>query len=101
MVHNRGRRRETSHLWKEILPKIYKPVRKPNIRSFLKAKRLEWAGHIWRAGKNLIQNVLIKKPTKKRPKERPCQRWLGRVKKGISDTDKSMYLDDIIMDRNG
>jgi hypothetical protein len=69
---------------RKVLWKIYEPVRnqigeyerrkndelgrlynKPNICLFLKAKRLEWAGHVWRAGESVIQNVLIRNPTKK------------------------------------
>lgn len=38
----------------------------PNVRLFLKAKRLEWDGHVWWAEENLLRNILIKNPTKKR-----------------------------------
>jgi len=94
---------------RKVLRKIYGPVRnqigeyerrkndelgrlynKPNICLFLKAKRLEWAGHVWRAGESIIRNVLIRNPTKKRPRGRPRQQWLDRVKKHISDTDWKM-----------
>ncbi|KAL4112400.1 hypothetical protein QTP88_016199 [Uroleucon formosanum] len=102
---------------RKVLRKIYGPVRnqigeyerrkndelgrlyKPNICLFLKAKRLEWAGHVWRAGESVIWNVLIRNPTKKRPRGRPRQRWLDRVKKDISDTDETKRLEDA-MDRN-
>jgi len=69
---------------RKVLRKIYGPVRnqngeyerrkndelgrlynKPNIRLFIKAKRLEWAGHVWWAGESVIRNVLIRNPTKK------------------------------------
>ncbi|VVC26164.1 Reverse transcriptase domain, partial [Cinara cedri] len=73
---------------------------KPNIRLFLKAKRLEWAGHVWRADENIIKNVLIRNVTKTRPRGRPRQRWLDRVKKYILNTDNSKRQDDA-MDRNG
>jgi len=75
---------------RKVLRKIYGPIRnqnreygrrkndelerlynKPNIGLFLKAKRLEWAGHVWRAGESVIRNVLIRNPTKKRPRGRP------------------------------
>jgi len=48
---------------------------KSNIKCFLKAKRLEWAGHVWRAERSIIRKVLINKPTGKRPRGRPRQRW--------------------------
>jgi hypothetical protein len=47
---------------------------KPNIRLFLKAKRLEWIGHIWGAAESLTRNILTKNPSKKRPSGRPRQR---------------------------
>lgn len=73
---------------------------KPNIRLFLKAKRLEWAAHVWRATESLTRNVLIENPQKKRPRGRPRQRWLDRVKMDILDIDHSKRLDDA-MDQNG
>jgi len=63
-------------------------------------KCLEWAGHIWLGCENLIRNVLIRKPTKKRSRERLCQHWLDGVKKDISDNNESMSLDEAI-NRNG
>ncbi|VVC26229.1 Hypothetical protein CINCED_3A021923 [Cinara cedri] len=104
---------------RKVLRKIHGPVRlqngeyegrknkdleilfnKPNIRLFLKAKRLEWAGHVWRADENIIKNVLIRNVTKMRPRGRPRQKWIDRVKKDILNTDNSKRLDDA-MDRNG
>jgi len=100
---------------KKVLRKIYGPVRnqigeyerrkndelgrlynKPNICLFLKAKRLEWAGHVWRAGESVIRNVLTRNPTKKRPRGRPRQRCLDRIKKDISETDESKRWEDVM-----
>jgi len=44
---------------------------KSNIQACLKGKRLEWAGHVWRAKDKLIHIVLINKPHGKRPRGRP------------------------------
>jgi len=55
---------------------------------------------VWWAGESVIRNVRIGNPTKKRPRVRPRQRWLDRVKKDISDTDESKRLEDAI-GRNG
>lgn len=65
----------------------------------MKAKRLEWAGHLWRADENIIKNVLIRNLTKTLPRGRPRQRWLDRVKKDTLNTDNSKRLDEA-MDRN-
>lgn len=56
---------------------------KPNIQACLKAKRLEWAGHVWRAKDKLIHKVLINKPNGKRPRGRPRQRWFDRANKDL------------------
>lgn len=97
MVHNAEIRRQTTYIRKgNSTEHLRTPVRlqngecgrrknedleilfnKPNIRLFLKAKRLEWDGYVWRAVENITINVLIENPTKKRPTGRPCQRWLG------------------------
>jgi len=67
---------------RKVLRKIHGPIRNQNgeyerqkndelkrlynkPRLFLKAKRLEWACHVWWAGENVIRNVLIRNPTKK------------------------------------
>jgi hypothetical protein len=34
-----------------------KDVQQTNIGKYLKAKRLEWAGYVWRADGSLIRNV--------------------------------------------
>lgn len=69
-----------------------------NIRLLLKAKRLEWAVHVWRATKSLTRNILTKIPPKN-DWGRLRHRWLDRVK-NILDVDNSKQLDDVI-DQNG
>ena len=88
---------------RKILRKIYGPVynnelerferrknenlqqlyNKPSIRHFLIRKRLEWAGHVWRAEDTLIKKVTESKITGKRPRGRPRQRWYDRVEKDL------------------
>jgi len=100
----------------KILRKIHGPVRNQNVeyerwkndeperlyyiinqyRIVPKAKRLERAGH----GESVIRNVLTRNPTKKRPRGRPRQRCLDRIKKDISETDESKRWEDV-MDWNG
>lgn len=58
------------------LEKLYN---KPNIRKYMKAKRLEWAGHVWRADGSLSHNVLVENLNKKRPRDRPRQRCMDRM----------------------
>lgn len=58
-----------------------------NIKCFLRAKRLERASRVWYFKENIIQNVLANKPTCKRPRERPLQRWKSRVNLNIKMID--------------
>jgi len=66
---------------------------KPNIQACLKAKRLESAGHVWRAKDKLIHKVLVNKPNGKRPRGRPRQRWLDRVNKDLESLSTSKIKD--------
>jgi len=50
------------------LEKLYN---EPNIELSLKARQLEWAGYVWRAGKSVMKNVLIQNPLKMRRRRRP------------------------------
>lgn len=60
---------------------------KPTIKCFLKAKRLKWAGHVWRAEGSIIQKVPINNPTCKRRRGGPRQRWRDRVNADIRMVD--------------
>ncbi|XP_050443868.1 uncharacterized protein LOC126847604 [Adelges cooleyi] len=99
---------------RKILRKIYGPILNPNtgvyerrknadlnilfntanLNDFLRSKRLEWAGHVWRAEGGLIRQVLINKPNKKRPVGRPRQRWLDRVKDDLKRLRNGAGIED-------
>ncbi|KAF0753968.1 putative transposon-derived protein F52C9.6 [Aphis craccivora] len=51
-----------------------------NIVGILKSRRISWAGHVWRAEGQIVHNITLWKPDKKRPRGRPRQRWSDRVK---------------------
>jgi len=42
----------------------------PNIVGILKSRRINWAGHVWKAEGH---DITIRKPDKKRPRGRPRQ----------------------------
>eukprot|EP00102_Acyrthosiphon_pisum_P010699 XP_008179114.1 PREDICTED: uncharacterized protein LOC103308121 [Acyrthosiphon pisum] len=63
---------------------------KPIIQSFLISKRLEWAGHVWRAKQDLINKVLNNNPSGKRPRGRPRQRWMDRIKNDLKRMDQTV-----------
>lgn len=58
---------------------------KGNIVQFIKGTRLEWAGHVWRADKNIAKKVFENNLSRKRPRGRPKQRWLDVVKRDIQE----------------
>ncbi|KAL4154176.1 hypothetical protein QTP88_002009 [Uroleucon formosanum] len=94
---------------RKVLRKIYGPARneltgdyerrkntnleslynKPNVKCFLKSKRMEWAGHVWRAEGSIIQKVLNNNLTGKRPRGRPRQRWRDRLNADIRMVDEA------------
>uniref|UniRef100_A0A2S2N6G4 Retrovirus-related Pol polyprotein LINE-1 n=2 Tax=Schizaphis graminum TaxID=13262 RepID=A0A2S2N6G4_SCHGA len=54
----------------------------PNITGILKSARIGWAGHVWRS-KGLIGQITAWKPNAKRPRGRPRQRWVDRIKEDL------------------
>lgn len=44
--------------------------------------RISWAGHIWRS-KGLIGQIIAWEPNIKRPRERPRQTWIDRIKEDL------------------
>jgi len=63
---------------------IYQMFNKLIISSYLKSKRLEWAGHIWRSG-GIAKNVFTGRLNGKIPWDRPRQRWVDRVKTDLTE----------------
>jgi hypothetical protein len=53
----------------------------PNIVRVVKSRRMRWAGHVARMGKDRgVQRVLVAKPEGKRPLGRPRRRWEDNIK---------------------
>jgi len=53
---------------------LYSLFLKPNITTYIKIKRMEWFGHVWRADNDIIKKVLTETIQKKRPIVRPRTR---------------------------
>ena len=58
---------------------------KGSITQFVKGTRLEWAGHVWRADNSIVKTVLVNNLNRKRPRDRPKQRWLDTVKRDMME----------------
>lgn len=67
-------------------------LNKPNIQNVLKSETIDWAGHTWWAKYELINDVLINKPSGKRSRGRPQQRWMDRVKNDLIRIDKTAEI---------
>jgi hypothetical protein len=53
----------------------------PTIVRVLKSRRIRWAGHVARIGKDRgVHKVLVGKPEGKRPLGRPRHRWENNIK---------------------
>jgi hypothetical protein len=66
---------------------------KPIISSYLKSKRLEWAGHIWRS-EGIAKNHFTGRLSGKRLRGRPRQRWEDRVKMDLTEISELIRIED-------
>ncbi|CAN0588720.1 unnamed protein product, partial [Ectocarpus sp. 12 AP-2014] len=55
---------------------LYKLYDKPPVVAWIRSKRIEWLGHVWRADGSLIKDALTKPVNGKRLRGRPRLRWL-------------------------
>ncbi|XP_050053485.1 uncharacterized protein LOC126549097 [Aphis gossypii] len=88
ILENEVYRRRTN---KEV-QQIYQ---KPGINAYLMSKRIEWAGHVWRSN-GILKKALEKKITGKRPRGRPRQRWIDRIKEDIDKCAQGLTLEDSV-----
>jgi hypothetical protein len=62
----------------------------PNIVRVVKSRRMRWAGHVASMGKERgVHRVLVGKPEKKRPLERPKRRWEDKTKIDLQEVGGS------------
>jgi len=72
---------------------LYRLYLKPNISSYIKIKRMEWFGHVWRADNDIIRKVLTETIQKRRPIGRPRTRWKDAVEKDIKMLGRNITVD--------
>jgi hypothetical protein len=77
---------------------LYRLYLKPNISSYIKIKRMEWFGHVWRADKDIINKVLTETIHKKRLIGRLRTRWKDAVEKDIKMLGRNVTVD-LALDR--
>jgi hypothetical protein len=62
---------------------IYQLFEKPNIKAFIRSKRLEWAGYLWKEN-GICKQVLTGKINGRRPRGRPRHRWMDTIKSDLA-----------------
>lgn len=67
-------------------------------RTYIKIKRLERFGHVWRADYDKIKKVLTETIHKKRPIDRPRTRWKDPVEKDIKMLGRNLSFN-LALDR--
>jgi hypothetical protein len=75
----------------------------PNTVRVVKSRRMRWAGHVARMGKDRgVYRVLVGKPEGKRPLGRPRRRWEDNIKMDIQEVggDRGDWMN-LAQDRDG
>jgi hypothetical protein len=66
----------------------------PNIIRVIKSKRMRWAGHVARMGKERgTYWILVGRPKGRRPLERPRHRWEDNIKTDLQEVGWGHELD--------
>jgi hypothetical protein len=63
----------------------------PNIIREIKSRRMRWAGHVARMGKERnVYRILVGKPQGKRPVGRPRRRWEDGIRMDLGENGRGM-----------
>jgi hypothetical protein len=82
-----GSKREEDRSWRKLHnDELHKLYSSPNIVTVIKSRRMRWAGHVARMGKERgVYRVLVGRPECKRPLGRPRRRWEYNIKIGLRE----------------
>ncbi|KAL4142514.1 hypothetical protein QTP88_004958 [Uroleucon formosanum] len=67
---------------------------RPNILSYSRSKRIEWAGHVWRAEGKTIKRVTEGRIVGKRPVGRPRTKWKDVIVKDLKMIHDNVKMED-------
>jgi hypothetical protein len=95
-------RDEATGEWRRLRNKeLHSPYASPNIIRVIKSKRLIWAGHVARMGEGRdAYRVLLGKPQRSRPLERPRSRWEDNIRMDLREVGCGMDWIDLAQDRD-
>jgi hypothetical protein len=66
----------------------------PNIIQVIKSRRMRWEGHVARIGERRdAYRVMVEKPERKRPFQRPRRRWEDNIKMDLQEVGRGGGLD--------
>jgi len=65
-----------------------------NIISYIRSKRLEWFGYVWRADEQVVKEVMVSKINRKRPLRRPMTQWMDVIAQDIENIKKNSTFDE-------
>jgi len=98
------RRDEVTGEWRILHnEELYDLYSSPNIVRVIKSRRMGWAGHVARMGKERgVYRVLVGKPEGKRPLGRPRRGWVDNIRMDLQEVGCG-YMDWIgrAQDRDG
>jgi hypothetical protein len=82
------KRDEVTGEWRKLhSEELHKLYSSPDIIRQVKSRRMRWAGHVARMGKERkVYKILVGKPEGKRPLGRPRRRWEDGVRMDLRET---------------
>jgi hypothetical protein len=82
--------------------KLHNFYSSPNIIRMIKSRRMRWAGHVARLVETRnAYRMLVGKPERKRPLDRPRRRWLDNIKMNLRKIERDgMDWIDLAEDRD-
>jgi hypothetical protein len=88
-----SKRDEVMGEWRKLHNKELRDLySSPSIVRIIKSRRLRWAGHVARMGeKRNAYRLLVGKPERKGPLERPRRRWVDNIRMNLGEVDGVMW----------